>query len=95
MVQLANSIKGVEHSLGGNAATMAQRAAIEGSNVLLGASIGKDMRRHFHPRVQVVGHLQDHEHEDVHLVLEYAKGDKFNGVESPRANRYTLLESCR
>ncbi|KAJ0405905.1 hypothetical protein ATCC90586_003366 [Pythium insidiosum] len=90
VVKFANEMKGVKHKVGGNAATMADRASVEGCDVLLGAAIGKEMRKHFNSKIQLVGHLDDHEHEDVHLVLEYSKGDKFRGHESPRANRYYL-----
>ncbi|KAF1318770.1 Adp-dependent glucokinase-like, partial [Globisporangium splendens] len=90
VVKFANEIDGVKHKVGGNAATMADRAALEGCDVLLGAGIGKEMRKHFNSNIQLVGHLEDHEHEDVHLVLEYAKGDEFRGHVTPRANRYYL-----
>lgn len=90
VVRFANEIKTVKRWVGGNAATMADRAAVEGCKVLLGAAIGKEMRKHFNSHIQLVGHLEDHEDEDVHLVLEYAKGDAFRGHESPRANRYYL-----
>ncbi|CAK4701593.1 unnamed protein product [Aphanomyces euteiches] len=90
VVQLAKSIPNVESSLGGNAAQMAQRAAYEGSAVLLGGAIGDEMRSLFLPQVQVVGSVDTGGHEDIHLVLEYAKGDKFNNLVSPRANRYYL-----
>lgn len=90
VVKFANAIDGVSHKVGGNAATMADRAAVEGCDVLLGAAIGKEMRKHFNSNIQLVGHLNDDEHEDVHLVLEYSKSDAFRGHESPRANRYYL-----
>lgn len=90
IVKFANEISGVKHKVGGNAATMADRAAVEGCDVLLGAAIGKEMRKHFNANIQLVGHLEDHEHEDVHLVLEYSKGDEFRAHVTPRANRYYL-----
>lgn len=90
VVKFANEIASVKRNVGGNAAVMADRAAVEGCDVLLGAAIGREMRQHFGSRVKLVGHLEDHEQEDVHLVLEYAKGDVFRGHESPRANRYYL-----
>lgn len=90
VVKFANEIPSVKRKVGGNAATMADRAAVEGCKVLLGAAIGKEMRKHFNNDIQLVGHLESHEEEDVHLVLEYAKGDTFRGHESPRANRYYL-----
>ncbi|RLN66802.1 hypothetical protein BBJ28_00018894 [Nothophytophthora sp. Chile5] len=90
VVALADALPGVSRKVGGNAATMAERAASEGCVVLLGAAIGKEMSRHFSDGLQLVGHLEEHQHEDVHLVLEYASGDEFRGHMSPRANRYYL-----
>lgn len=90
VVKFANAIPSVKHKVGGNAATMADRAAVEGCDVLLGAAIGKEMRKHFNANIALVGHLADHEHEDVHLVLEYSKGDAFRSHVTPRANRYYL-----
>ncbi|KAG7376751.1 hypothetical protein PHYPSEUDO_012792 [Phytophthora pseudosyringae] len=91
VVALADALPGVTRKVGGNAATMAERASAEGCVVLLGAAMGKDMKPHFvDARIQLVGHLEEHQHEDVHLVLEYASGDAFRGHQSPRANRYYL-----
>ena len=69
---------------------MANRAAIEGSNVLLGAALGERMREHFNADIEIAGHLEDLVHEDIHLVLEYSKGEKWRNFEAPRANRYYL-----
>ncbi|KAI9910555.1 hypothetical protein PsorP6_011037 [Peronosclerospora sorghi] len=91
VVTVANALPGVQKKVGGNAATMAERAAAEGCHVLLGAAIGNEMRPYYtDTRIQVVGSLREDQHEDVHLVLEYARGDEFQGYTSPRANRYYL-----
>lgn len=90
IVAIAKTLSNVKQSLGGNAATMAERAAAEGCQVLLGAAIGKEMRKHYNPLIQIVGELSDQEQEDVHLVLEYGKEESFSGFTSPRANRYYL-----
>ncbi|ETK86492.1 hypothetical protein F441_09028 [Phytophthora nicotianae CJ01A1] len=91
IVALADALPQVKRKVGGNAATMAERASAEGCVVLLGAAMGKDMKPYFvDQRIQLVGHLDEHEHEDVHLVLEYSSGDEFRGHISPRANRYYL-----
>ncbi|KAG7383448.1 hypothetical protein PHYBOEH_009888 [Phytophthora boehmeriae] len=91
VVALADALPGVQRKVGGNAALMAERASAEGCEVLLGAAIGKDMQPYFRdPRIQLVGKLDETQHEDVHLVLEYANGDTFRGHSSPRANRYYL-----
>ncbi|TYZ62130.1 hypothetical protein PybrP1_005065 [[Pythium] brassicae (nom. inval.)] len=90
VVKFANELAGVTRKVGGNAATMADRAAVEGCDVLLGAAIGREMRKHLNANIALVGHLADHEHEDVHLVLEYSKGDAFRAHVTPRANRYYL-----
>ncbi|POM78513.1 Hypothetical protein PHPALM_3953 [Phytophthora palmivora] len=91
VVALADALPGVKRNVGGNAAVMAERASAEGCTVLLGAAIGKLMKPYFvDPRIQLVGLLDEHQHDDVHLVLEYASGDEFRGHKSPRANRYYL-----
>lgn len=91
VVALANALPGVKRKVGGNAATMAERASAEGCVVLLGAAMGRGMKPYFvDERIELVGRLKDHEHEDVHLVLEYSSGDEFRGYTSPRANRYYL-----
>ncbi|CAI5739578.1 unnamed protein product [Peronospora destructor] len=91
VVSLADALPGVARKVGGNAATMAERASAEGCVVLLGAVIGKEMKPYFRDaRIQVVGQLEVEQHEDVHLVLEYSSGDEFRGHTSPRANRYYL-----
>ncbi|KAL3667805.1 hypothetical protein V7S43_007356 [Phytophthora oleae] len=91
VVALADALPGVKRKVGGNAAVMAERASAEGCVVLLGAAIGKEMKPYFvDPTIQLVGHLEEHQHDDVHLVLEYSSGDEFRGHKSPRANRYYL-----
>ena len=88
IVAIAETLSNVKKNVGGNAAMMALRVATEGAEVLLGASLGTKMRQHFPPSIKVAGHVRDGEHEDVHLLLEYAKGATWNGMTSPRANRY-------
>ncbi|CAH0474398.1 unnamed protein product [Peronospora belbahrii] len=92
LVQLATELSIVEKKLGGNAAIMAKRASAEGCRVLLGAAIGKGMQVYLQEtqRIQVVGTLDATQEEDVHLVLEYARGEEFQGYVAPRANRYYL-----
>ncbi|TDH68091.1 hypothetical protein CCR75_004360 [Bremia lactucae] len=91
IVSLADALPGVKRRVGGNAATMAERASAEGCKVLLGAAMGKGMKPYFvDERIELVGDLTGPMHEDVHLVLEYAEGDTFRGYTSPRANRYYL-----
>ena len=93
VVAVAESLApNVRHNVGGNAATMAQRAALEGNHVLLGAALGKKMKQRFHPDVELAGHLNDDESEDVHLVLEYAENDTWSNIKSPRANRYYVSD---
>ncbi|CAI5732968.1 unnamed protein product [Hyaloperonospora brassicae] len=94
IVALATALPDVQRKVGGNAATMAARASAEGCTVLLGAAMGTYMKQYFDDTtIQLVGTIGDEaerEREDVHLVLEYARGDAFRGHVSPRANRYYL-----
>lgn len=84
----ANSIKGRQWFLGGNALSMAQRLVQEGAEVLLGMSHSKKLRALLPPEVKVAG--PNLVTDDIHLILEYNKGDNWGSFTSPRANRLIL-----
>lgn len=90
IVEIAESIPDAVYKAGGNSAVMAQRAAIEGAQVLLGAALKQKTMRRFHANVAFAGGLSEHDIEDIHLVLEYSKDAMWKNVTSPRANRYYL-----
>lgn len=72
VIAIAEQLKSVKQDVGGNAATMANRAAIEGSSVLLGAAMGQKMRQYFNNDVKLAGHLDDDSREDTHLGRMYS-----------------------
>ena len=80
----------IRYSTGGNAALMANRFAKEGSEVLLGGTVGTRLGGLLHDRVTTVaGHdkaekrTQDEDpaaeigRDEVHLILEYRQGEAF------------------
>ena len=94
LVRVAQGMDGARTALGGNGALVANRLAAEGCTVLLSAPIGERLQPMLHKRVTAVSPPADVSasdlHEDVHLILEYARGASWNGLVSPRANRFIL-----
>lgn len=91
MASLLSHANASPHSkalLGGNAALMAQRMAAMGVKVVLGGRIGPRARALLPPSVASAAPQADTD--DVHLILEYGKGEEFGGVASPRANRFIV-----
>ena len=84
----ANASPKARALLGGNAALMAQRMAAMGVKVVLGGRIGPRARALLPPTVASAAPQADTD--DVHLILEYGKGEEFGGVASPRANRFIV-----
>lgn len=90
--------KDPEHrwGLGGNAPVMAARFAKEGAEVLLGAELGAAKGTGENPNlsdwipdnVQVAGGKV--ELDDIHVIVEYKRNELWDGVESPRANRFIV-----
>ncbi|XP_072163186.1 ADP-dependent glucokinase-like [Diadema setosum] len=87
-VKLAQRQPGAISAVGGNAAVIANRLAVEGCDVLLGGRATPDTLAKFHQHVRVVG--EPVEEDDVHLILEYKTGEKFGRYTSPRANRFII-----
>ncbi|GAB1598068.1 ADP-dependent glucokinase-like [Argonauta hians] len=84
----ADSLENKEWSLGGNAPVMANRLFQEGAEVLLGMA-GDEKLRNFIPEgIKVAGPKISQD--DIHLILEYNKGDKWGDMVSPRANRFIV-----
>ena len=72
-------------NLGGNAPVIALRMAREGAEVILGAQDSPDLPignvSPSGPAVDVA---------DIHLILEYKKGEKIGAFTAPRANRFII-----
>jgi len=74
--------------LGGNAPVMAARFAKEGAKVLLGAKLSPGLAEWIPEGLDVAG--GEIETDDVHLILEYKRGEEWGGFTSPRANRFIV-----
>lgn len=88
LVECAEESPDHHYILGGNAPVMARRMALEGLDVLLGARMSADVAASLPEKVQVVG--EPVKTSDIHLILEYAKGDTWGQYQATRANRLIL-----
>jgi ADP-dependent glucokinase len=75
--------------IGGNAALIALRMA-DRTKVLLAGSLDKTVKAQLHPNVSLLEGQQAPNPMEVHLILEYAKGEKWGHIIAPRANRVIL-----
>ena len=75
--------------IGGNAALMAQQLATVCNNctILLGGGIGPKLAPMLDGTILQLG---THTSDEVHLILEYSRGDKWGPHVAPRANRFIL-----
>lgn len=86
------NVVGVHVKLGGNAAAMSRRFQKEGAKVMLLADVDLgDEVNQLEGDVKVSGNRVNLQ--DVHLIFEYEKGDKWGILEAPRANRFILYKS--
>lgn len=69
---------------------MANRFAMEGWEVLLGANLKEESYKKLHEAVTVTGKADDQEYDDYHLVLEYDIGEEWGPYTCPRANRFIV-----
>ena len=88
LVKEAEKIPDHRVALGGNAPVMAKRFAMEGADVLLAAKMSDDFRTNIHPSIKVTGDNIDVD--DIHLILEYKRNEKWGKWQSPRANRFIV-----
>lgn len=89
-VKAARSLNQSRTVIGGNAPAMANRFAMEGWNVLLGANMKKETSKKVHKSVKVSGKAGEKERDDYHLLLEYNRGEEWGAYLSPRANRFII-----
>lgn len=88
LVNAADKIPGKRWDLGGNAPAMARRFALEGLDVMLGARVASHVFKDMPESVTVVGkHVA---RSDIHLLMEYDKGQKWGHHVSPRGNRLAI-----
>ncbi|GFS15232.1 ADP-dependent glucokinase [Elysia marginata] len=88
MVKAGTKFKDHQWALGGNAAVMARRLAMEGFDVLLGARMGDTALKTIPDSVKVIGNTIARS--DIHLIMEYKTNDRWGQFTSPRANRLIL-----
>ena len=88
LVTKAEQLEDARVALGGNAPVMANRFALEGAQVLLGAKMTPKLKQTIHENIEVVGKNVDHD--DVHLILEYKRNEVWGNLKSPRANRFIV-----
>lgn len=73
--------------IGGNAALMAKRFYKENYDVVLAAGVSKSLREMIPKGVKVLVTQTEDYDDDVHLILEYKRGETWGPYTSPRANR--------
>lgn len=88
LVKEAEKIPDHRVALGGNAPVMAKRFAMEGADVLLAAKMSDEFRTNIHPSIKVTG--DNIEVDDIHLILEYKRNERWGKWQSPRANRFIV-----
>ena len=74
-------------ALGGNAPVMAKRFAIEGCSVLLGSKMSARAAKNLHSDIVLASNATSDQVDDIHLLLEYDKDEKWGKYVSPRGNR--------
>lgn len=85
LVTAARSYDSSYSMIGGNAALMAMRLVREGCDVVLAAKMTSDLLQMIPEAITVVG--GEIERDDIHLILEYKRGEVWGPYTSPRANR--------
>ena len=88
-----------EFKTGGNAALMATALADLSCkcNVLLGGAVGPQLKVLLSTNIKTVASLTAEDggktasKDAIHLILEYHKGDEWNGAVAPRANRFIVV----
>lgn len=89
LVERAAVAPGVRRNLGGNAALMARQLAKIGvKDLLVGGHVGPDAAAMLPAGATFAGRVAPAD--EVHLILEYGKGEAAYGAAAPRANRFIL-----
>lgn len=89
-VEHAKRLEISRRALGGNAPVMAKRLAMEGCSVLLGAKMSEEAAKHLHNDVQLTSIATANHSDDIHLIMEYDKDERWGIYEAPRANRFIV-----
>lgn len=75
-------------TLGGNGATMANRAAYEGCSTFLVAPVTSEMLEYFPSTMDFLSTFL--EEPDFHIILEYREGETWGKYTAPRSNRFYM-----
>ncbi|KAI0215573.1 putative ADP-dependent glucokinase [Lamellibrachia satsuma] len=86
LVQATRDVNNSIEKLGGNAPMMATRFHMEGCKVLLGGKLSPQLQKQIAPNILVSG--GEVETDDIHVALEYKKGDVWGNYVTPRSNRF-------
>jgi ADP-dependent glucokinase len=87
----ARALPSTQWSVGGNAAVMANRFALEGCDVLLGTKLTKETADRIHPLVTLAGNESSFtDKDDIHLCLEYKMAKSWGSYLASRANRFIV-----
>lgn len=91
IVAAAESLSGKQHYTGGNAALIGQHLVETADGnpraVRLVSGVGPKLKELLHPDIDVPPESMVEE-DEVHLILEYALGEKWGDYTAPRANRF-------
>eukprot|EP00048_Salpingoeca_helianthica_P002227 m.55642 g.55642 ORF g.55642 m.55642 type:complete len:588 (-) comp11979_c1_seq1:61-1824(-) len=88
VVSVAMKLKSAQFSIGGNAALMSQHlVAKENAKVSLVAAVGPRLRQYL-PAGITLPNASLVAQDEVHLILEYAKNEKWGHIQAGRANRF-------
>lgn len=76
-----------EYTVGGNAANIAQNLAQQLKTILLIGSIGPRLTKLLHNGIKIPTSTEL-KHDEIHIVLEYAKGEPWGDMAAPNNGRY-------
>lgn len=87
LARTASNLPSAVHFTGGNAALMGAYLAERGHQVTLVAAAGPHLRRLL-PPAMLVPEVTHQDSDEYHLILEYGKGQQWQGFTAARANRF-------
>eukprot|EP00033_Pygsuia_biforma_P000871 GCRY01001010.1.p1 GENE.GCRY01001010.1~~GCRY01001010.1.p1 ORF type:complete len:453 (-),score=108.97 GCRY01001010.1:489-1847(-) len=89
IIEATKACENVKVHIGGNAALMANQMAKDGAKILLGGPVGPELSQLLNKNITLSG-MKGEVQDEVHLIMEYKKGVKIGGFESPLANRFII-----
>ncbi|XP_077988544.1 ADP-dependent glucokinase-like [Glandiceps talaboti] len=91
VIEAANNLTAKQYYVGGNAALAGQKIAsiIPDCQVLFIGPVGPKLKILLHDKINVPSTSMK-DKDEVHLIMEYAKGESWGGVTSPIATRFII-----